>query len=236
MKPMIGITASLEANTIKLQRENGKAIEQAGGLPVILPYVDQQDTVDELVGRLDGLLLSGGGDIDPFLFGEEPIPGLGSITPDRDWLEGQLIHRFLESGKPILGICRGCQILNVIAGGGMYQDIYSQKKDEGLLQHVQRAPRDHVSHLITMEKGSLLSRIFVEDSVKVNSFHHQAVGSMAPGFIVSARSSDGLIEAFESINHPFVLGVQWHPEDLFHKYPSMAKLFLAFVSACRKQN
>lgn len=234
MKPLIGITASLEANTIKLQRENSKAIEQAGGIPIILPYLDQQDTVDELADRIDGLLLSGGGDIDPFLFGEEPIPGLGSITPDRDWLEGLLIQRFLESGKPILGICRGCQILNVVAGGGMYQDIYTQKKEEDLLQHVQRAPREHVSHSIRIEKGSLLSRILGEEPVKVNSFHHQAVGSMAPGFIVSARSSDRLVEAFESTNHPFVLGVQWHPEDLFHKYAPMAKLFSAFVSACNK--
>lgn len=235
MKPLIGITASLEANTIKLQRENSRAIEQAGGIPVIISYVDQQATVDELAGRLDGLLLSGGGDIDPFLFGEEPIPALGSITPDRDWLEGLLIQRFLDRGKPILGICRGCQILNVVAGGSMYQDIYSQKKEMALLQHAQQAPRDHVSHFITIAKGSLLSRILGEGPEKVNSFHHQAVDHMAPGFIVSARSSDGVVEAFESKNHPFVLGVQWHPEDLFLKYPTMAKLFSAFVFACRKQ-
>lgn len=233
MKPIIGITASLDSTTVRVQRENMVAIESSGGIPVIIPYYEREDTLLELVQSLDGLLLTGGGDIDPFLFFEEPIPKLGSITPDRDWLEIVLIKRFLEEEKPILGICRGCQILNVVAGGDMYQDIFSQSKGE-LLQHAQLAPRDHLSHSITIEKNTLLHRLVGEERIRVNSFHHQAVRRLAPGFVVSATSSDGLIEAFESKEQPFVLGVQWHPEDLFKTRPEAQKIFAAFAQQCDK--
>lgn len=232
MKPIIGITASLEGPKINVQRENCDAVVLAGGLPFIIPYFVDKQTIHQLSSHLDGLLLSGGGDIDPFLFEEEPIPKLGSITPERDFLEVQLIHDMLVQDKPILGICRGCQILNVAAGGNMFQDIYSQMEKE-LLQHAQQAPRYHVSHMAMIQKNTLLHRIMEEEQIKVNSFHHQAVKDLAQGFQVSALASDGVIEAFESREHSFVLGVQWHPEDLYQKHPDMLKLFKAFVEACR---
>jgi len=231
MKPMIGITASLECTTVKIQRVNIDAIESSGGIPVIVPYYRQEESVLTLADSLDGLLLSGGSDIDPTLFGEEPVPQLGSITPDRDWLEGILIKQFLIKKKPILGICRGCQILNITAGGGMYQDIYSQT-GRSLLQHAQQAPRDHASHWVTIEKGTMFYEIMGLEKIKVNSFHHQAVYPLAPGFVLAAQSSDGLIEAFESEEHPFVVGVQWHPEDLFANQMEAKKLFAAFVQKC----
>ena len=231
MKPLIGLSASLDGVTVKIQRENIRAIEISGGIPVIIPYYEQEESILTLVDSLDGLLLTGGGDIDPHLFGEEPIPSLDSITPDRDWLESILIKRFMQDKKPILGICRGCQILNVVAGGGMYQDIYSQYTAD-LLQHTQQAPRDHASHWVTIEKGTLLSQIVGEEKVRVNSFHHQAVHPLAPDFILSAKSADGIIEAFESTLHPFVVGVQWHPEDLFASRLEAKRLFAAFVEKC----
>jgi len=234
LKPMIGITASLEGMRIQVQRENSDAISLAGGLPLIIPYIQEEQDIQQLANRLDGLLLTGGGDIDPFLFGEEPIPELGSITPERDALEIALIREMLNQKKPILGICRGCQILNIAVGGNMYQDIYAQKGGT-LLQHAQKAPRYHVSHLAIIQEGTLLSRIMQENQIKVNTYHHQAVKDLPQGFQISARSTDGVIEAFESMEHAFVLGVQWHPEDLYAKHQDMMKLFTAFVGACGKQ-
>ncbi|RXT07819.1 gamma-glutamyl-gamma-aminobutyrate hydrolase family protein [Ammoniphilus sp. CFH 90114] len=231
MKPLIGITASLDHTQIRVQRENSDAVLQAGGLPVIVPYIEDEQAIRQLASRLDGLLLTGGGDIDPFLFHEEPLPHLGSITPERDLLEVLLVREMLFQDKPILGICRGCQILNIAAGGDMYQDIYSQS-EKPLLQHSQRAPRYHVSHFVDVQKGTLLHRITGEEKLKVNSFHHQAVRKLPEGFRVAAASTDGIIEAFDSREHAFVLGVQWHPEDLYVKHPTMLQLFHAFVTAC----
>lgn len=137
-------------------------------------------------------------------------------------------------GKPILAICRGCQILNIAAGGDMYQDIYAQC-DEPLLQHAQKAPRSHGSHYIEVKQGTLLHQITNQEKYKVNSYHHQAVRKVAEGFQISAQASDGIIEAFESTRHPFVIAVQWHPECMtaVRDQPSVA-LFEAFIAACQK--
>lgn len=233
MKPIIGITPSLEGTRIQMQRENSDAISIAGGLPFIIPYLDEEQSIQELAQRIDGLLLTGGGDIDPFLFGEEPVPGLGSITPERDQLEMTLIREMLKLNKPILGICRGCQILAIAVGGSMFQDIYAQK-EQPLLQHAQKAPRYHVSHLALIQEGSLLHRIMGEGQIKVNSFHHQAVRELPAGFRISGVATDGVIEAIESMENPFVIGVQWHPEDLYARHPQMLKLFQALVEASKK--
>jgi putative glutamine amidotransferase len=192
-----------------------------------------KEALREMAERMDGLLLTGGGDIDPTLFGEEPLPGLGSITPERDTLEIALIGHMLKANKPIFAICRGCQILNIAAGGDMYQDLYTQR--DNLLQHTQHAPRSHTSHTLEVVEDSLLHRISGEVSFKVNSFHHQAVRNLAPGFVVSAAAKDGVIEAFESRNHTFVLGVQWHPEFMAEKDEVSQRLFNTFVAACGKE-
>ncbi|WP_134701416.1 gamma-glutamyl-gamma-aminobutyrate hydrolase family protein [Ammoniphilus sp. YIM 78166] len=233
MRPLIGITASLDGTKIQVQRENSDAISIAGGLPFIIPYLEEEQSIQDLAQRLDGLLLTGGGDIDPFLFGEEPVPGLGSITPERDRLEMALINEMLKQNKPILGICRGCQILGITVGGSMFQDIYTQI-DDSLLQHAQKAPRYHVSHLALIQEGTLLHRIMGEKQIKVNSFHHQAIRGVPETFRISGVATDGVVEAIESLEHSFVLGVQWHPEDLYTKHPYMLKLFLAFVKACKE--
>lgn len=231
MKPLIGMTASLEPSTIQVNKDNNEAIVQAGGLPIIIPFLEDE-SVQQIVSKLDGLLLTGGGDIDPFLFGEEPHRNLGSIQPQRDQVEVTLIQYMLAAGKPILGICRGCQILNIAAGGNMYQDIYTQLHAD-LLQHSQIAPRDHVSHYVHIKNHTLLYRIVNDEKIKVNSYHHQAVKDLAPGFVVSGTSTDGVIESFESSKHRFVIGVQWHPENLIYSHQSAQRLFQAFIEACK---
>ena len=233
MRPIIGISASIEGAAIQVNRDNSDAVYQAGGLPLIIPYTTEQTVVQQTINIIDGLLLSGGGDINPLFFGEEPHQRLGSINQERDDLEISLTKLMLEKNKPILGICRGCQILNIAAGGNMYQDIYTQIGGE-ILQHSQQAPREHMSHYVHIKSGTLLHRIFPHPRIRVNSFHHQAVKEMASGFQVSGMASDGIIEAFESNEHHFVLGVQWHPENLYRVDEPTRQLFHSFVTACTK--
>lgn len=229
MKPIIGVTASLREGRVSVDNDVLKSVLLAGGIPYIIPYSADLSVMDEIVQHLDGLLLSGGVDIDPTFFGEEPIPNLGEIMPERDALEISLIKKALAANLPILAICRGVQILNIAAGGNMYQDLYSQKI--GLLQHSQRAPETHLSHFVHLQEGTLLQTISNCTQFKVNSFHHQAVKDPAPGFIFSASSSDGVVEAIESGHHFFVLGVQWHPEHLTSFDEPSKRIFNSFIHA-----
>lgn len=181
---------------------------------------------------MTGCCLLAGGDIDPTLFGEEPHQKLGSICPERDVFEISMIQKVLARNKPILAICRGCQILSIALGGDMYQDIFSQM-GVPLLQHGQKAPRWHATHFVNIKRDSLLHRVTGMQNFKVNSYHHQAVRKMPENFEVCAEASDGVIEAFESKKHRFALGVQWHPECMTQKNDDPSKaIFDAFVKAC----
>lgn len=232
MKPIIGVTTSMsDEKTIALSINNTLAVQQAGGIPMLLPNVTNEQDIQQMVKRIDGLLLTGGGDIDPTLFGEEPHRKLGNIVPERDEFEIVLSKTCLKLDVPILAICRGCQILNIAAGGDMYQDIYDQI-DRPLLQHTQNAPTSHRSHFVHIERQSKLFNIAGTEKMKVNSFHHQAVRDMARHFIVTARSSDDIIEAFESTKHRFVVGVQWHPECTIYSEDGLSlPLFESFIDA-----
>lgn len=233
MKPIIGISSNLKEQVLSVSTDNIHAVLESGGVPIVLPNIEGDD-LDSIAEMIDGLLLTGGGDIDPTLFGEEPHPRLGNITPERDTFEIALIQKMLELNKPILGICRGAQILNIAVGGDMYQDIHSQIENK-LLQHDQKAPRTHASHFVWIMKDSILSDIVQLETFKVNSFHHQAVKKVPQGFGISAIASDGMIEAIESKTHKFVMGLQWHPECLLLKNDLMsANIFQAFLSACEK--
>lgn len=234
MKPLIGITSNIrEDKQLTVGMDNVHSIVKAGGAPVVLPNIRDMEAIDRIAEQLDGLLVAGGGDIDPDLYHEEPHPKLGEIVPDRDFFELHLIRKCLELHIPILGICRGCQMLNVAAGGDVWQDIYAQH-DKPLLQHYQKAPRYHASHYIDIAEQSRLRSIVGSKRIRVNSFHHQALKNVAPGFDISAVSSDGIIEAFEARERPFVIGVQWHPENMMRKDDeSSVKLFRAFVDACK---
>lgn len=232
MKPIIGVTTSLQdENLITLSHDNVDSIVKAGGVPVILPNLVDSEHIERVANSIDGLLVTGGGDIDPTLFGEEPHPNLGSITPTRDEFEIAIIKKMMEQDKPVLAICRGCQILNIAAGGDMYQDIYNQT-DKPLLQHTQKAPRHHGSHFVDVKEGSLLYQITQSNRLKVNSFHHQAVRHVAQGFQESGTASDGIIEALESVEHSFIIGVQWHPECMVKNGDTPSNdIFAKFVEA-----
>lgn len=232
MKKIIGITAHMDDGRHTISRDNIWAISDSGGVPVVLPNVTDEVVIDHYVQMIDGLYVTGGGDIDPTLFGEEPHPNLGTITPERDAFELQLLRKCLKADIPILAVCRGCQIVNIAAGGDMFQDIYGQIPKQ-LLQHQQRGPRSHPSHYVHVSKNSLLHSIVGSQFIKVNSLHHQAVREMGEGFKVCGTASDGIIEAFESEDHRFVVAVQWHPENMFGAGDTCSvRLFKAFIDAC----
>lgn len=237
MKPLIGITMSMEVDEVfhNVSKYNVNAISQAGGVPIGLPNIANEADIHQIAEKLDGLYATGGYDLDPTLFGEEPHPKLGTITPQRDHFEMILFKKMLELNKPILGVCRGMQILNIVEGGDMYQDIYSQI-DTDLLQHSQDAPLGHGAHFVHVEKDSLLYRLTGEEKIKVNTRHHQANRKIPQSLRVSGKASDGIIEAIESVEHRFVLGVQWHPENLLTRgnEPSR-KIYEGFIEACKQR-
>ncbi|HLQ71445.1 MAG TPA: gamma-glutamyl-gamma-aminobutyrate hydrolase family protein [Bacillota bacterium] len=235
VQTLIGITSSMEVNEshYATARQNVTAINRAGGVPVILPNTKDIQQIEYYAHTLDGLYATGGYDIDPTLFGEEPHPGLGTIIPVRDSFEIELMKRLLELGKPILAVCRGCQILNIVAGGDMYQDIYGQIQDRDLLQHQQKAPKEHGSHFVHVTKGSLLHQLTGMDVLRVNSRHHQANRKVVEPFLISGKASDGIVEAIESQAHPFALGLQWHPENMLTANDiASEKIFNGFIQAC----
>ena len=175
----------------------------------------------------DGLLLPGGGDMDPKFYGQARIPACGEPNLLRDAAEPLLLRAFLAADKPVLGICRGIQVMNAVLGGDLYQDIKP-------FEHLPHNGHWAKVHTVTVRRGTLLSRILGQDTVLVNSQHHQAVDRVAPGFTLAALSEDGIVEAIEKPDAGFCLGVQWHPEWLSDADPAMQRLFDAFVNACSK--
>lgn len=234
MNPIIGVTcgtSDIESNDSSVPNSYIQAIEYVGGTPIILPLVKNKCSYIDFINIMDGLLLSGGADVDPSYFDEEPIPALGRIDENRDKIEIFLAKKALEMEMPILGICRGIQTLNVSAGGTLYQDIQSQCGN--VIKHRQTASGTYPTHAINIKKYSRLSKITECDNIRVNSFHHQAVNRVANNFIVSASTSDGIIECIESTNHPFAIGVQFHPERIWENNPAITAIFSALVDSAK---
>lgn len=236
MKPVIGVSTATgwESNRLytKATRFYADSVVAGGGLPLYIPTLPEADLAADFVSRIDGLILSGGNDdVQPHHFGEIPIKGLKYVNPERDEWEFALIRAALEQNKPIFGICRGCQVLNVALGGSLYQSLH--KQFEGAGEHM---PIDtdmfNLYHAIDIEEDSLLYRLY-GDSIMVNSYHNLAVKDPASCFRVTARSGEGIIECIESTEHDFVIGVQWHPEALTARHPHFVKLFEAHVNACQ---
>ena len=208
--PVIGITGNYNQETCTLAEGYYQSVLKAGGIPFIIPPFYETDRLGELLDRLDGIIFSGGGDINPLLLGEEPIKELHSITPERDQQELLLARLAYDRQIPMLGICKGIQVINAALGGTLYQDIHTQM--EGIrIKHSQDQDRRYPSHQVIISKGSILEKLFGTE-LAVNSFHHQACKSAAPGLKVTAMSSDGVIEAIESDEFKSIMGVQWHPE------------------------
>lgn len=235
IKPVIGITPSYsyDKNQITLNYDYVKAVENAGGIPVILPYTNQKDTI-RLLQTLNGIILSGGTDIDPLLFEEEPIYENGELSPLRDKLELKLCSKAVKQNIPLLAICRGIQILCIAAGGTIYQDI--QKQHGSVLKHMQSAPRFYPTHSININPQSKLYTIFKKKYTTVNSFHHQAVSFAGDILSVCATSSDGIIEAVEYTKNTFCIGVQWHPEAMAKTDFCQQALFKEFVHSASDNN
>ena len=209
--PVIGLTGNFQDGVCTLLEGYFTSILKAGGTPFILPPSDDTNNLLNALESLDGLVLTGGADINPLFLGEEPVKDLHGINPRRDRQELLLAQLAADRQIPILGICRGIQVMNAAFGGTLYQDIYSQTEGT-CLKHSQELERGYASHTVHIEEGSLLRKLFDTDTLPVNSFHHQAVKDVAPGFRVTARAADDVIEAMESTEHKSMMGVQWHPE------------------------
>ena len=209
-RPVIGITGNYDAGKCTLLEGYYRSVLEAGGTPLVIPAFDDADAMVSLLDRVDALILSGGGDINPLYLGEEPLRELSSVNPARDWHELMLVRLAANRQIPILGICRGIQVMTAALGGKLYQDIY--KEAAATLKHSQDTERHVATHSIRIDSASRLSKIFGAKNLPVNSFHHQAVKEAAPGFAVAALSPDGIIEAVESTEHKSMIGVQWHPE------------------------
>lgn len=227
MAPTIGITMTIDdKGFFSLRPEYARAVEKAGGVPLLLAPGSPAKAV---LDRLDGLLLSGGSDIDPTLYGQAPHP-TSQWKRERDDFELALTHGALERDVPVLAICRGQQVLNVAAGGTLVQDIPSQQPHAGP-HYPKGVDRWHIAHEVDVLPGTRLREILGQDVLAVNSFHHQAVDALAPGLRLAARGRDGIVEAIESPNHRFVIGVQWHPEAMWNREPDHQELFRGFIAA-----
>lgn len=211
-RPVIGITGNFGEKGCELAEGYYQSVLEAGGLPVIIPPYGDREALLGTLDRVDGLLLSGGGDMNPLFVGEDPVPGLHGINPRRDLPELMLIRLAFDRQIPILGICRGIQMMAAALDGSVWQDLDSQYTEAPLIKHSQNLDRSHASHQVEVEEGSLLHRIMGSTTLAVNSFHHQAVREAGPHLRVSARSRDGVIEAIESNEYKSLLGLQWHPE------------------------
>ena len=215
---------------LAVQETYVRSVQNAGGVPILIPLGLSMDDLQVILDRIDGILLTGGGDIDPARFGGETHPTVHQVDPDRDQVEIQLVKESVRLKKPFLGICRGIQVANVAFGGDLYTDISSQKRDSLPHEWVPGRPWSFLAHSIHIEPGSRLAEILGGTRFEVNSLHHQAVSKVADGFRVSAYAPDGVLEAFELPGHPFGVAVQWHPEWL-QDYAPMRALFRAFVQA-----
>jgi putative glutamine amidotransferase len=205
-----------------------KGIEAAGGLPVVMPPLEEE-AIEPLLDRLDGICLSGGPDLDPIAYDADPHPELGPTEPDLDRFELAVARRADAREMPILAICRGTQALNIVRGGILHQHLPDLSDEIG---HRQTTPGDQTSHAVAVESESRLAAALGGNEIDVNSFHHQAIDRLGDGLVVSARASDGTIEAVEDPSRNFLIGVQWHAETLVHR-PQEAELFRRFVDACR---
>lgn len=240
MKPLIGIVAysqiyekygwdydvSYSKNTI--------GVERAGGLPVLIPSRLSDESLREIFDRMDGILFPGGGDIYPQHYNAEMSEKTNWLDPDRDRAELTLARWSVEADKPIFGICRGIQVVNVALGGTLYQDVPTECESDIKHNHPLTSPRSGLAHQVQVAEESKLAEILGEPVVTVNSLHHQGIKDLAPSLQVVATAPDGLIEAVEIPEKHFVLAVQWHPEDLLED-DKMQRLFDAFVTAVRNK-
>ncbi|WP_425805311.1 gamma-glutamyl-gamma-aminobutyrate hydrolase family protein [Desulfitobacterium sp. Sab5] len=213
-RPLIGIVPLYDDDKESYWMLPGymKGIEEAGGIPVMLPLTTHIEVIEQLAHTFDGFLMTGGHDVDPQLYGENPQEFCGNICKERDHMEEILLNKALQFDKPVLGICRGIQLVNVLLGGTLYQDIPSQFETDTPINHAQKPPYDIPIHRINIEKGTPFYNILKSESIMVNSYHHQGIKKLSPQLRCAAKAVDDLIEAVYMPEKSFVVAVQWHPE------------------------
>jgi putative glutamine amidotransferase len=230
--PLIGITTSArdERGRFYLAAAYVEAVRRAGGLPVLLPHGEPH--LAELAAKLDGVILSGGGDVEPSLYGGQPHETIYMVDLERDRTEIELAQRLVKWETPILSICRGIQVLNVALGGTLVEHLPDEVGEE--ISHRGQPPRA-VQHEVIIDPEAHLARVVGQDRVTVASWHHQSVRQAAPGLRVVAKAPDGTIEAVEAPDHPWLIGVQWHPELTAIEDPSQQRLFDGLVEAAARR-
>jgi putative glutamine amidotransferase len=236
--PLIGVTcmtilAENYSPRIGMSRSYVNVLLKAGAAPLLIPHIADEDMLRAVYERLDGLLLPGGGDIDPMHYGETRHEKCNQPSAERDDTELALARWAMEGGMPVLAICRGVQVLNVALGGSLFQDIQSQIAGAERHDWYPNHARDRLSHTVAINPGTRLARIAGAGSLPVNSLHHQSIKDLAPGLVETGRSPDGIVEAVEAREHPFAIGVQWHPEELAGSDARAQRLFDSLVEASK---
>ncbi|MCR5357995.1 MAG: gamma-glutamyl-gamma-aminobutyrate hydrolase family protein [Lachnospiraceae bacterium] len=232
MKPIIGVVPLIDEQKESFWMLPGymDGITMAGGIPIILPLTNDKEEISQLLDTVQGILLTGGHDVDPSLYEETPIPECGAISRERDSMESELLKQALERDMPILGICRGIQFLNAYLGGTLYQDLTTQRPSD--TEHHQSPPYDVPVHSVMVMEDSSLFRILNVRSLYVNSYHHQAIKQKADSLKTMAVSEDGIIEGVEMEGKRFVWALQWHPEFSYKTDDNSRKIFMEFVRNC----
>jgi putative glutamine amidotransferase len=244
--PLIGVTTqTLQAidgipeglpTSVVMNQRYYHAVASAGGAPVLVPLLDDLETLRAIYERTDGILIPGGVDVDPAAFGDSPHERLGRTDPARDRVEIQLVKWAVDDDKPLLGLCRGLQVINVALGGTLYQDLETEYPNA--IKHdyfpTYGYSRDHLAHDVAVEAGSRMRHALNKSAVPVNSMHHQGIKALASSLAASAVAPDGLIEAAESTTDSYIVGVQWHPEVFELSEPSSGVLFTDFVQAASR--
>lgn len=245
-KPIIGISGSIifdnsgdfsSYHKAYVGHDYILAVIKNGGVPLILPFCENQEIAMLCMEQVDALILSGGYDISPLNYKEEPLEKLGDTFPERDIFEMWLLQAAILKRKPILGICRGLQLINTYFGGHLYQDISYAKvsKDIAMIKHDQQNATSRPTHSIKINIDTLLFDIMQENHILVNSFHHQAIKEVGSSLVVNAVAKDGIIEGIEKPDYPFLLGVQWHPEMMHNSTEKMNRIFYRFINAAKNQ-
>ncbi len=236
--PMIGVSGSIDKaeKELNLPASYTRALMAAGVIPVLLTPMMDDVMLSACLDVLDGVMLAGGNDVAPDCYGDDPICELGEVNPVRDDFEIRLVKMATDRKMPVLGICRGIQSLNVAMGGTLWQDLPSQfRTSDGQkpMAHSQTRSDFYTSHRVVLEKDTLLYNAIGRQEIRVNSFHHQAVCIPAPCMKVAAHATDGVIEAIENPDFPFIVGVQWHPERYFDRDETAMAVFRAFADAAK---